>query len=414
VYPAAALGRHLVVIGASGSGKTETVLRLAAGARRAYGWRVYYLDCKGDEATAERFETLMGQAGCQAQRCFPSARYDGWRGNPVALLNRLLAVVDYTEPYYRDIARAALDLALRAPGGPPRSAADLLARLDLETLADRYQGRPEMATLRTIGKDDMHGVSLRYRAFLQAVDGALDGEWAFGDVDAGYLLLRGLELKDQTGALGRYLLEDFAHYVAGRKADDDRVLLIVDEFPAIAFGGAQAATLFELVRSRGASVIVTAQSYAGLGNGAERMLGAAAGVLLHQCGDPEELLQRAGMATTYQRRVAYAQRGVTAGSAHEYELGEGAITSQPSLKVDPNWVRTQPTGVCVLIAEGRYQQVCVRRAPGIAVPAPHAQPMPIAIPIVRGSRVGNALAPSVVAQSEIQPRIGTSDDTPEV
>ena len=43
--------------------------------------------------------------------------------------------------------------------------------------------------------------------------GGLDGEWAFEDVQTGYILLKGLELKDQTASLGRYMLEDFAHYV---------------------------------------------------------------------------------------------------------------------------------------------------------------------------------------------------------
>lgn len=37
-------------------------------------------------------------------------------------------------------------------------------------------------------------------------------------MEAGYILLKGLELKDQTASLGRYILEDFAHYVSTRKA----------------------------------------------------------------------------------------------------------------------------------------------------------------------------------------------------
>lgn len=72
------------------------------------------------------------------------------------------------------------------------------------------------------------------------------------------------------------------------------MLLIVDEFPAIAFGGANAASLFEMVRSHGAGIAVTAQSYAGMGEDADRILGAAAGLIVHQCADPERLLTRAG------------------------------------------------------------------------------------------------------------------------
>ena len=54
-YPAPMLGRHLVLIGASNTGKTETSKRLAYGAAKVYGWRVFYLDCKGDSGTATEF-----------------------------------------------------------------------------------------------------------------------------------------------------------------------------------------------------------------------------------------------------------------------------------------------------------------------------------------------------------------------
>ncbi len=96
VYPEDALGRHLVVIGATGSGKTETVLRIARGAVADLGWRVYYIDAKGDRRTMVRFAAAMQAAGAGQIKTFPSASYDGWRGDPLALLNRLMAVEDFT------------------------------------------------------------------------------------------------------------------------------------------------------------------------------------------------------------------------------------------------------------------------------------------------------------------------------
>jgi hypothetical protein len=124
---------------------------------------------------------------------------------------------------------------------------------------------PPAHELTGIRTTDAQAAYNRYRAFFKALSGGLDGGWAFEDVQAGYIQLQGLALKDQTASLGRYILEDFAHYVATRKPTSDKVLLIVDEFPAIAFGGANAATLFEMVRFHGASITITAQSYAGLG-----------------------------------------------------------------------------------------------------------------------------------------------------
>jgi hypothetical protein len=438
-YPPTVLGRHLVLIGGSGTGKTETVIRLGYGARRAYNWRVYYLDCKGDDEIAERFLMVMGQAGCEARAFFPQEPYDGWRGNPTALLNRLLTIVDYTEPFYRDVAKMALDLAVHAPPAPPRSSRELLERLDLETLASMYKDQPQIRELGAIEKLHMNGAYTRYRAFFQALHGGLDGQWAFEDVQAGYIMLKGLELKDQTASIGRFLMEDFAHFVSARKDLNDRVLLIVDEFPAIAFGGANAATLFEMVRSRGAGVVITAQSYAGMGEGADRILGAAASLLLHQCGDPDDLLKRAGMETTYQRRISFAQRGVSTTNPREFEVGEGSLAGVRELKIRPDHVKTLQPGECYLISGGRYQHLRVSqvRAAEVKV-APMSSSAPVLSvtaklpvthqsPVIVGERVREVerpmrqpmasyepLGPPIAAKPQ-EPTIPISqDDTPEL
>src|SRR5690606_21843568 len=81
-YPATVLGRHLVVVGGTGSGKTETLLRLAYGAAVELGWQVLYLDAKGDPANVGRFMDAMHLAGLNRVRVFPEDAYDGWRGEP--------------------------------------------------------------------------------------------------------------------------------------------------------------------------------------------------------------------------------------------------------------------------------------------------------------------------------------------
>lgn len=359
-YPAAQLGRHLVLIGASNTGKTETSKRLAYGAAKVYGWRVFYLDCKGDSGTAAEFLDAMRAAGRDPVTLFPDASYDGWRGDSTAILNRLLAVLDYTEPYYRDMTKLMLSLAVDAPPGPPRSSDELLERLSLDNLLAIYNGRPEARELTGIRKEDAQAAYNRYRSFFRSLRGGLDGSWAFEDMQAGYILLKGLELRDQTASLGRYLLEDFAHYVSARKPHDERVLFIIDEFPAIAFGGANAATLFEMVRFRGAGIVVTAQSYAGMGADADRILGAAAGLVIHQCADPERLLPRAGQSVSFQRRVGFAERGMGAG-AREYAVGEGTLSASEELKIHADLVKRLQPGECFVIVGGAAQLVRVSR-----------------------------------------------------
>jgi hypothetical protein len=369
-YPAAMMGRHLVIVGGSGSGKTETCKRLAYGAANAYDWQVFYLDCKGDADNAAAFCQAMHAAGRTTIGMFPEAAYDGWRGNATALLNRLLTILDFREPYYRDLTRMLLSLALDAPPGPPRSSAELLERLNLDELSRRYAGMPEARELSGLRVTDAQAVYNRYRAFFRAVGDGLDGRWAFEDVDAGYVLLKGLELKDQTASLGRYVLEDFAHFVATRKASERRVLLIVDEFPAIAFGGANAASLFEMVRFHGAGLVVTAQSYAGLGADADRILGAAAGLIIHQCADPERLLPRGGQSLSFQRRVTFTERGMGP-SVRAYAVGEGVLAETERLKVESDTVKQLGQGEVIVIAGGRAQHVLVSP---VRLPAPTAHP----------------------------------------
>ena len=64
---------------------------LAAPSAARVSARVFYLDAKGDERNAARFHALMQLAG---RRCtvFPRAAFDGWRGQPRDLQNRLLEI----------------------------------------------------------------------------------------------------------------------------------------------------------------------------------------------------------------------------------------------------------------------------------------------------------------------------------
>jgi hypothetical protein len=374
VYPPDVLGRHLVLIGASGQGKSETSLRLVAGAAQVYGWQVFVLDAKGDRALADRFWAALRAAGATKLAMLPQRPYDGWRGDATALLNRLMGVLSFSEPFYRDMTKLVLSLVVDAPQGPPRGSTELLARLHLDALKKLYADHPDLEALRTLTDEQVGAVYNRYRAFFRSLRGQLDGDWSWEDVDAGYLLLDGLALKDQAQSLGRFLLEDFAHYVAVRKDAAQRVLLLVDEFSALAIGGTDAASLFERVRSFGASVVVTSQSYAGLGDGADRILGATAAVLLHQCPDPAPLIARAGMERDLQLRRGATER-VGLGGIKAYATGQVSLAERDTTKIRAELVQQLKPGECVLISGGRAQHLCVGQLqlPPASVAVAHQQ-----------------------------------------
>ena len=345
------------MVGAAGSGKTETLLRLSYLAARVYGWQIVFLDAKGDAATRERFVAAMLHAGIDAAsiRTFPAQPYDGWRGDARALVNRLMEVSDFSEPYYREMALRVLDLATSAPPGPPRSSPDLLGRLRKAALRMAYRARPEAGEVDDLAERDVAGVANRYRAFFGALGGSLDGAWAFEDAAACYLLLEGLALKAEAAQLGRFCLEDFAHYAGVRKEPARRVLLVVDEFSALE-STADAAHLFERLRSFGAAVIISAQGYAGLGVAGDRILDAAQTLVLHRCADPERLVARAGTVPRVEHTRYLPSRDGPGGAGRE-----GAVTRREGWRVRPNDVRQLPAGEAVVVSGGKAARVRVER-----------------------------------------------------
>ena len=358
VFPTRELGQHGVIIGASGTGKTETLLRLAVLAAKTLGWQVIYIDAKGDVPTAIRVVAAMRQAGVARVKCFPAEFYNGWVGDTDALLNRLLAIEDYSESaYYRAIAENLVSLALEAGPGLPTNSAEFLRRLRMGSLLHYYKevkGTPEeVSYLEGLPKRDLAGVYSRYRATFQKLRGKLDGSWSYDDVDAAYILLDGLALRELASGLGRYLIEDFAHYSGLRKAQGRRVLFIFDELSAV---DADTTNLFERVRSKGVSIFVSGQSYEGLAYKgllpkANRLISAATTILLHQTSDPVEMLRRAGTRKVPETGYHFEN--------DEEATGRGVVRIRDELRVAPDHVRQLETGEIYVIAHGQAALVQV-------------------------------------------------------
>jgi hypothetical protein len=215
-FPEKVLARPSVIIGEGGSGKTETLLKIVYMAAAIYGYDIIFVDAKGDEGIAARFVAAMREAGKQRVKIFPASPYYGWVGDARTLFNRLMAVQTFSEPYYEGMASLMLDLAVKAPGGPPRSSAHLLRHLTLEQLRLSYHGLPEQEELSRIKPEDANGVYNRYRAFFHALDGKLDTGFTFDEVDAAYIQLDTVAFYKETSSIGRYLVEDIAHYITRR------------------------------------------------------------------------------------------------------------------------------------------------------------------------------------------------------
>jgi conjugal transfer pilus assembly protein TraD len=113
--PTAMLGRHTLVVGSTGSGKTTTALRLATAVLEQGGGLVV-VDLKGDPntVTSWRRAAAARSVGCHVWSLDGDAVYDPLAAGGVGeRVRKVMALADWTEPYYRDQAEQLAQLALR-------------------------------------------------------------------------------------------------------------------------------------------------------------------------------------------------------------------------------------------------------------------------------------------------------------
>ena len=242
VLPYPRLRSHQVVLGTTGTGKTTLLLRLWAGfmtrglqlhaAGRGPRPLLVVLDCKGgadSRRIADRARRVLRGAGATSTAIWPDeASLSLWALPPRQLVSTLVDMVESGTggaAYYADVLEEIVRLAVDAPGGPPASAADFLARLDANWLAVAYAGAPDSASAGLLRSSAGHvsDVALRYRALLRRLGAGLDGPGGFGDADAWYCILEGTAEIAVAEAQARALVDLLAWFAAGGSARSGRL-----------------------------------------------------------------------------------------------------------------------------------------------------------------------------------------------
>jgi hypothetical protein len=382
--PYQAMSRHQVIIGSSGCGKTNLMMRSWAGwytaALAAHYQRaaprplLVVLDCKGGpdaRVKAARTRTLLHAAGARRVAIWPDeATISLWDLPPADLAVTLFQLIETgtgEAAYYADVTQAVLTLAVTAPPGPPADGAEFLDRLQSGGLEAAYAGDPARLGAVAAARRNLGDVSLRYRTLFSRLGPGLDGPGTLDGADAWYFILEGTREQSVAEAQAMAITELVAHAATRRDGEPRAILLACDDYSAVS-RRVPLWQLYERGRSLGIGVQVSAQSWQGLGRDDDerRRICATAdgGIWLMRTPYPQPVSELAGT-----RRVIETATKVLGGVWGD----EGSSRIQHAWTADPGIARRLAVGQAGYIHAGGCTWVQIAR--------PKPSPLPLAPPL---------------------------------
>ena len=371
------LGRHVTLIGTTGSGKTTTLGRLMDAAMSA-GWSVLVVDAKGGRL-AEVCRALGDAHGVVARIWLPghpdSWSYDLCAGEPSAIGNRLVGAFDHGREgqVYRNLSQALVPLAVRSliEIGQPCTLDSLRYSLDeahLAGLARRVTDVEIKAELVAMLEDPLHrkalsGLvgrfrSLRYGAFgpsLLPSERALDLADCLRTSGVTYLGLPATAASEDVALVGRVLIQHLKQVAyAGLWSEEPCPALIVfDEFASLG----EAVQLIDLLlqaREARLAVVVSTQQLPKEPVLRKALLGVGA-LVVHQVGAPEDADAMARALGT--RRGTEIVRQIQLGPTGP--IARRLLRSRESFLVSPDELARLPIGQAAISIRFAQQRVAV-------------------------------------------------------
>ncbi|MGN2640518.1 hypothetical protein ACTD5D_30990 [Nocardia takedensis] len=326
VIPHKQARRHLALVSTTGGGKTELIKRFFVGMLE-YEWTAFQqwktvpgmrakhprplmvvISCKGgadDTALGIEISYLARGLGIEADRIatvgpggdrlelFGSLTARDMRGVMGEMLNAGQATTSEGQ-HFDEMRRRIVSLVVGAPGGPPRSSAEFLERLDSAKLLDLWGHAPDVKRMiealqaeKVPQLDDALIKASNLFDLLQDQNGAMvfDGGKDLDALDVLYVTVPGLDkdaARAQVAAILRMVMQK-----AGRTAKAQRrsVTVIIDEQSATTTpsGALNLVDVCERGRSQGVALAFAAQSQEGLAQdkwALNRLLKACAGGLI--------------------------------------------------------------------------------------------------------------------------------------
>jgi hypothetical protein len=389
--PYRAMSRHQVIIGATGVGKTNLMMRSWAGwfaaalaAHYQHGAArplLIVLDCKGGpdaRAKAARTRTLLRGTGAGRVAVWPDeATVSLWGLPPAELAVTLFQLIETgtgDAAYYADVTQAVITLAVTAPPGPPADGTAFLGRLEPGWLEAAYAGDASRLGAVAAARRSLGDVSLRYRTLLSRLGPGLDGPGTLAGADAWYCILEGTREQSVAEAQAMALTELVANAATSPDGEPRAILLACDDYSAVS-GRVPLWQLYERGRSLGVGVQVSAQSWQGLGRDDDerRRICATAdgGIWLMRTPYPQPVSELAGT-----RRVIETATKVLGGVWGD----EGSSRIQHAWTADPGIARRLATGQAGYIHAGGCTWVQIARPKPSPLPLPPPPPEAVVIP----------------------------------
>jgi hypothetical protein len=279
-------GRHTLVLGATGSGKTVTQTWIVCRAIEA-GLGAVVVDPKGDSRMREQLAALASQTGREFLEWTPAGPsvYNPFGyGSPSEIADRALAGERFTEPHYQRQAQRYLGYAVRALRGAEiavslRELVDMLDPASLEELAQRLPDRQGEATsdyltrLSARQRSDLSGVRDRLAIVAESdlarwLDPTTPGAAAFDLLSAMrrravvYFALEADSWPLLARMLAAAVVGDLRGAMSALQHHPVPSVVAIDEFAAVA--AEQVAHLFGRARSAGISLLLGTQELSDL------------------------------------------------------------------------------------------------------------------------------------------------------
>lgn len=369
---------HAWVVGATGTGKTQSVLLpLLRGDIRA-GRTVVFIDGKGDRETLSALWHLAQECGREQDFRFFDLRRPGasctysplLNGTPNEQTDKVMDALRWDNEYYRSQSQSVLLRTLRAlkAAGRPYTLDDLVAALSdiaafraLTLLIPERQRLAELEPIASRWKDyQLETAGLRaqldsllmtdFGELLMAPQPTLDLAEAYRSRSIVYFALPVAKYRQTAPLLAKMIIGDL-NSVAGMVQDGqlsrDMTSVVVDEFAAFAMP--MFIDLLNKARSAGMAITISHQSMrSDLANAGEGYVGQVADntnikICLRQSEDAEYVAGLAGTRSTVRRT-----QQVETTFMWEDPTGLGSAREADEYNVSPNLIRELPQGVAVV------------------------------------------------------------------